>query len=491
MAITPVSAKPAQAVKPEEVQNVTETQEESNQTEVTQTSAVVDQVTETDSVEFSIEAQVAGGEESFAPEQTDTETVINNEAKVEEVPVSKPSQIVQSGDSLSKIAAEHGLTWQEVYEANKDLIGDDPNLIKPGQELVIPGAVEAEPTSTIDSEAQVAGGEEAAVEQADTETEVSDETEGDLPTGSHEEFVANYDLTMDEVLDEDELLIAGAGLGAIQESGLELTEQQEFEGTLINTFLNGGPEGNGLYPDYNLDGVISQDEIDRLASEDGVEGIGADDFDIAFGLSEEIADEAPDEEQPAPVTQIVEPGDSLSKIASQHGITWQEIYEVNQDTIGDNPDLIHPGQELIIPNAGEVEVQDTIIDGAESGSSSEEVEFTLTDQEFQAAIDDVEAQFPPIDLSEIDEANLQDFVEGETGINDSSNESSAPSATQQAQFILSTGGVPNIVNENRILIHRGGELDGVFNLVDGSWVYTAWMQEETPEQEEFIFDFPS
>src|SRR3982750_2673197 len=44
----------------------------------------------------------------------------------------------------------------------------------------------------------------------------------------------------------------------------------------------------------------------------------------------------------------VEPGDHLSKIGEKYGITWQQIYEANKDTIS-NPDLIHPGQELKIP----------------------------------------------------------------------------------------------------------------------------------------------
>jgi nucleoid-associated protein YgaU len=46
----------------------------------------------------------------------------------------------------------------------------------------------------------------------------------------------------------------------------------------------------------------------------------------------------------------VQAGDSLSKIASHHGggLTWQDIYEANKDTIS-NPDMIHPGQKLKIP----------------------------------------------------------------------------------------------------------------------------------------------
>lgn len=47
---------------------------------------------------------------------------------------------VKSGDSLSKIAQHYpGLTWQKIYEANKDQI-KDPNLIRPGQKLKIPAS---------------------------------------------------------------------------------------------------------------------------------------------------------------------------------------------------------------------------------------------------------------------------------------------------------------------------------------------------------------
>lgn len=44
---------------------------------------------------------------------------------------------VQSGDSLSKIGAKHGVSWQKIFEANRDKL-DDPDKIHPGQELTIP-----------------------------------------------------------------------------------------------------------------------------------------------------------------------------------------------------------------------------------------------------------------------------------------------------------------------------------------------------------------
>ena len=45
----------------------------------------------------------------------------------------------------------------------------------------------------------------------------------------------------------------------------------------------------------------------------------------------------------------VQAGDSLSKIAKKYeGMTWNKIYEANKDQIK-NPDVIHPGQKLVIP----------------------------------------------------------------------------------------------------------------------------------------------
>ena len=48
------------------------------------------------------------------------------------------SYTVKSGDTLSKIGQHHGVAWREIYEANKDTIGDNPDKIIPGQKLHIP-----------------------------------------------------------------------------------------------------------------------------------------------------------------------------------------------------------------------------------------------------------------------------------------------------------------------------------------------------------------
>jgi LysM repeat protein len=52
------------------------------------------------------------------------------------------------------------------------------------------------------------------------------------------------------------------------------------------------------------------------------------------------------------VKYVVVKGDYLSKIAQKfygNGGLWPRIYQANKGVIGGNPNLIHPGQELVIP----------------------------------------------------------------------------------------------------------------------------------------------
>ena len=61
-----------------------------------------------------------------------------------------------------------------------------------------------------------------------------------------------------------------------------------------------------------------------------------------------------------PTTYTIKPGDYLSKIAPQFGITWRELYEANKAVIGANPNKIYPGQVLTIPTRAGVSPSLTI-----------------------------------------------------------------------------------------------------------------------------------
>lgn len=49
------------------------------------------------------------------------------------------------------------------------------------------------------------------------------------------------------------------------------------------------------------------------------------------------------------VTYIVQKGDILGAIAAKYCTTWRAIYDINQDAIGKNPNVIEPGMVLTIP----------------------------------------------------------------------------------------------------------------------------------------------
>ena len=52
-------------------------------------------------------------------------------------------------------------------------------------------------------------------------------------------------------------------------------------------------------------------------------------------------------------TYTIKSGDNLSDIAQEQlgdANRWKEIYQLNKDAIGDDPDLIHPGKTLKLPD---------------------------------------------------------------------------------------------------------------------------------------------
>ncbi|MEV7404852.1 transglycosylase family protein [Streptomyces sp. NPDC091267] len=81
-------------------------------------------------------SQAAGEHRTQAPRKAEAKRT-SAPATPTTVPGKRDSYTVARGDSLSGIAAERDLDggWQRLYSANRKVVGDDPDLIFPGQRL--------------------------------------------------------------------------------------------------------------------------------------------------------------------------------------------------------------------------------------------------------------------------------------------------------------------------------------------------------------------
>lgn len=62
---------------------------------------------------------------------------IIRKAGLNNLSIQKFEHIVEKGENLSTIAKQYDVSWEKIYEDNKQIIGDNPNLILQGQKLTI------------------------------------------------------------------------------------------------------------------------------------------------------------------------------------------------------------------------------------------------------------------------------------------------------------------------------------------------------------------
>ena len=169
------------------------------------------------------------------------------------------SYTVREGDTLSGIAANFGLAdWHTLWNANRQAIGDNPDLIHPGLVLAIPDSI-------IPSTPPAAA---------------------PAPPLTHPEIIS-YTVQPGDTL---------SGIAA--RYGVDWHEL-----AAINALAN----PDLIYPGQAI---------------------------MIRGGSQ-------------PRSYTVQEGDTLSGIGQALGIDWPSLYERNRAVIGDNPDLIHPGQVLV------------------------------------------------------------------------------------------------------------------------------------------------
>jgi nucleoid-associated protein YgaU len=77
----------------------------------------------------------------YAPKNYEIPKMDFSDANLEKVPTKTKTYTVDKGDNLSAIAKQElgdANRWREIYELNKDVIGNNPDLIQPGMELKLP-----------------------------------------------------------------------------------------------------------------------------------------------------------------------------------------------------------------------------------------------------------------------------------------------------------------------------------------------------------------
>ncbi len=80
------------------------------------------------------------------------------------------------------------------------------------------------------------------------------------------------------------------------------------------------------------------------------------------------AQDASPPDEPQTRVYVIAPGDTLSAVAQRHGVTQQELIDLNNLT---NPDALRVGQELVVPDVGQRPADESSDDsGADNGSSA-------------------------------------------------------------------------------------------------------------------------
>ncbi|MDI6407790.1 LysM peptidoglycan-binding domain-containing protein [Streptomyces albus] len=96
------------------------------------------------------------------------------------------------------------------------------------------------------------------------------------------------------------------------------------------------------------------------------------------------AQQVKSEQESGASSYTVEAGDTLYRIAVDHDVEggWKGVYDANRQTVGGNPNLIHPGQRLTLPTADDADksADDSADKGAAEGGEAESAPRTTAQQ---------------------------------------------------------------------------------------------------------------
>ena len=251
--------------------------------------------------------------------------------------------IVASSDTLSAIALRlygHASYWRFIYEANRELIGDNPNIIISGQELVIPSLEDLETVP-----ATVVSGEYTYPDTPMTANGEPVELAEDMEAPATEEVV------VDAPPSEEPATEASAGEVVEPETAVEETavaETMVAEATIPEESIE-----ETLTPDILMEEVpeaeIPSDTPTAEETEVLVEDVPSDAVSTA---------EAPTSDSASPEDQATADGVSAESPASQEPGTEASPTEVpaQEEAVAETPAEVTPPAEALAPEEPTAEV---------------------------------------------------------------------------------------------------------------------------------------
>ncbi|MFF8743982.1 transglycosylase SLT domain-containing protein [Streptomyces californicus] len=136
---------------------------------------------------------------------------------------------VKAGETLSKIAREHSVSggWEKLYEGNRKIVGENPDLIHPGIKLTL-GAVSAKASDGKAAKASPSAARGAAADRADRSERIAAAPVANAAPAAEKQAVA-YTNDLDGWIKESLAIMAEQGIPGTYE-GIHRNIMRESSG---------------------------------------------------------------------------------------------------------------------------------------------------------------------------------------------------------------------------------------------------------------------
>jgi len=258
---------------------------------------------------------------------------------------------VAPGETLSFIAQKFYADpskWNLIYEANKDTIGSDPNLILDGMILEIPQLSDTSQPASVPDSQQISSPSHYKIVEGDTL-----ETIAQALYGNSSSWQVLYSANFHVIGDDPQQLVSGVMLavpaptnssGVVSPPVSTITHYTTTDSDTLESIAQ------YFYGDSNKWEPIYQANSMEVSVEDPTSMIGAG---VMLHIPA-ISDLTKNSPLVVPTHYKIVEGDTLESIAANlygDSSRWQAIYAANFHRIGDDPNQVRAGTMLAIPAA--------------------------------------------------------------------------------------------------------------------------------------------